>query len=227
MTDETATNDADGTAARGGDEPGANDPDESAASDGGESPTTDADENATTDADGTTATDDADEAPTGRTTGFQPGSTVIARTVARTVVPLVLVTAVALLLRGHNLPGGGFIAGVLTATAFALVYVVYGLDTVEERMLGETPDASAVDHLRHGAVEVYRALFALGLLVAAGSGVVAMAFDRPFLTQTFRVLHDLPLFGEMEIASALAFDVGVYLVVLGALLTVVSVVGAE
>ena len=153
-------------------------------------------------------------------------STVILETVARTVVPLIVVTALALLLQGHNLPGGGFIAGVLTAVAFVLLYVTYGTWFIEEEVLGRRVEG-VVEHLQHGIVEYYRALFALGLLVAAGSGVVAMAFGEPFLTQAFWIFHHVPIYGEFEIASALVFDLGVYFVVVGALLTIVSAVGEE
>ena len=153
-------------------------------------------------------------------------TTVIARTVVRTVVPLVLVTAIALLLQGHNLPGGGFIAGVLTVTAFALVYVIYGQEYLEEELLGAPPSPSSLV-VRHAAVTYYRAAFAVGLAVAAGSGLAAVAVGYPFLTQTVYFLHDLPVYHEMEVATALAFDVGVYLVVVGGLLTVLGMVGSE
>ena len=153
-------------------------------------------------------------------------STVILETVTRTVVPLIVVTAFALLLQGHNLPGGGFIAGVLTAVAFALLYVTYGIWFIEEEILGRRVEG-VVEHLQAGIVEYYRALFAIGLLIAAGSGIVAMAFGEPFLTQTFWIFHHVPIYGEFEVASALAFDLGVYFVVVGALLTIVSAVGEE
>lgn len=153
-------------------------------------------------------------------------STVILETVTRTVVPLIFVTAIALLLQGHNLPGGGFIAGVLTAVAIALVYVTYGTRYIEDEVLGGRVEG-VVEHLQAGIVEYYRLLFAVGLAVAAGSGVVAMLFGLPFLTQTYWIFHHVPLYGEFEVASALAFDLGVYFVVVGALLTIVSVVGEE
>ena len=149
-------------------------------------------------------------------------TTVIARTAVRLAVPITLVTALALLLQGHNLPGGGFIAGVLTAAAIALVYVVFGLEDLAT-MLG-IPRQGAFGH---GPVAYYRGLFGLGLALAAGSGLVPLAFGEPFLTQTYWILHGVPLFGEVEVASALAFDVGVYLTVVGALLSIVAVVGAE
>ena len=153
-------------------------------------------------------------------------STVIAKTVVRVVTPLILLTAVALLLQGHNLPGGGFIAGVLTTAAFALLYVVYGLQYLEAELLGAFP---TVDNFAIGPaiVSEYRRLFAAGLALAAGGGIVAMGFGFPFLTQTVVFLEHLPIYGELELASAFVFDFGVFLVVVGALLTIVAVVGAE
>jgi len=151
--------------------------------------------------------------------------TVIARTVTRLVVPMILVTAIALLLQGHNLPGGGFIAGVLTVTAFALVYIIYGLDYLETELLDRTPAARY--ETESGIVREYGRVFASGLAVAAGSGVAAMVLGYPFLTQAVAFLEHLPVYGELEVASALVFDLGVYAVVVGALLTILAEVGAE
>lgn len=153
-------------------------------------------------------------------------TTVIARTVTRTVVPLILVTAIALLLQGHNLPGGGFIAGVLTVTAFALIYIIYGLDYLEEELLHQNREP-LLESIHHGVVENYQIAFAIGLAVAVVAGLVPIVFGHNFLYQTFWKLHDLPIYGEFEIASALAFDLGVYFVVVGALLTILAVVGSE
>ena len=153
-------------------------------------------------------------------------STVIARTVTRTVVPLILVTAVALLLQGHNLPGGGFIGGVLTTTAFALIYIIYGLDYLEEELLDQHREP-LIESIEHGIVESYQELFAAGLGVAVLAGLVPIAFGYNFLYQTFEIFEHLPIYGELEVASALAFDLGVYFVVVGALLTILAVVGSE
>jgi multicomponent Na+:H+ antiporter subunit B len=153
-------------------------------------------------------------------------STVIARTVTRTVVPLILVTAVALLLQGHNLPGGGFIGGVLTVTAFALIYIIYGLRFLEEELLQRNREP-LIESIRHGIVENYQIAFGVGLAVAAISGLVPILFGWTFLYQDFWVLHHLPVYGELHVASALAFDLGVYFVVVGSLLTILAVVGTE
>lgn len=161
--------------------------------------------------------------------------TVIARTVVRVVVPIILVTAVSLLLQGHNAPGGGFIGGVLTAVAFVLVYIIFGLDYFETEILDRTalpralPGESVEDgqQQRPGVTKEFSEVLAIGLALAAGSGIVAIALGYPFLSQAVVFIEGIPLFHEIEVASALAFDLGVYFVVVGGLLTVVAVVGAE
>jgi len=149
-------------------------------------------------------------------------TTVIARTVTRLVVPIILVTAVALLLQGHNLPGGGFIAGVLATTAFVLVYVIQGLEYLRT-VLGIDPDSP----FEHAPVAAYQAILAAGLLIAFGSGLVPMLYGTAFLTQGYTILHGVPIYGELEVASALAFDLGVFFTVVGGLLSIVAVVGTE
>lgn len=149
-------------------------------------------------------------------------TTVIARTATRLVVPIVLVTAIALLIQGHNLPGGGFIAAVLTATALVLVYVIYGLDELRT-MLG----IGARSEFGHGPIAWYLGILTGGLALAVGSGLVPIIMGDPFLSQDFEILHDIPLYGELELATALAFDLGVFLTVVGALLSIVAVVGTE
>lgn len=161
-------------------------------------------------------------------------TTVIARTVTRVVVPVILVVALALLFRGHNLPGGGFIAGVLTCTAFVLVYVIYGRESL--RAIVGAPVTGEAEDVLAGLPGSYVRLFTGGLAVAAGGGAAAMALGYPFLSQAVLYLSDVPAVGAvtklsgvgtLELASAFVFDVGVYLAVVGGLLTVISVVGAE
>jgi multicomponent Na+:H+ antiporter subunit B len=153
---------------------------------------------------------------------YDHSATVIAKTVVRTTVPIILVTSIALLLQGHNLPGGGFIGAVLTATAFVLVYVIFGLDYIREEILHLNPGETAA-----GMVPAYRWLFSVGLALALVSGLVPILFGYPFLTQGVLFLEHVPLYGEFEIASALAFDLGVYLAVVGGLLTILEEVGRE
>ncbi|MFB6097364.1 MAG: MnhB domain-containing protein [Haloferacaceae archaeon] len=155
---------------------------------------------------------------------FEHTVTVIPRTVVRVATPIILVTAVGLLLQGHNLPGGGFIGGVLTVTAFVLIYVIFGLDYLQQEVLGMRVEDTEEGH---GLVGAYRWLFAVGLALAAGSGLGSIVAGFPFMTQAVLILEGLPLYGEFEVASAFAFDLGVYFVVVGALLTVVGEVGSE
>jgi multicomponent Na+:H+ antiporter subunit B len=149
-------------------------------------------------------------------------TTLIARTVVRLVVPIILVTAVALLLQGHNLPGGGFIGAVLTAASFVLIYVIFGLDYVRSDVLRQESSEE-----RHSPVGTYRWMFGLGLALAVGSGMVPILFGLEFLSQAVLFVEHVPLYGEFEVASAFVFDLGVYFTVVGALLTIVGEVGAE
>ncbi|WP_090613012.1 MnhB domain-containing protein [Natrinema salaciae] len=153
-------------------------------------------------------------------------TTVIMRTTARAIVPIILVVSISLFFEGHNLPGGGFIGGVLTTTAFAIVYMAFGLDFLERGVLGRDVDPGKGPS-RDRVVAVYRRLFTVGFAIAVASGLAPLLFGRPFLTQTFVMLEGVPIYDHLEVASALAFDFGVYCVVVGGLLTILSVVGAE
>lgn len=153
-------------------------------------------------------------------------TTVILRTTARVVLPIIILYSFVIFLQGHNLPGGGFIAGVLTALGISLVYIAFSIDYLERYVLGEGVE-STYEHFKHSIVVRYRLIFALGLGIALTTGVGSMVFGFPFMTQDYWVLHDLPIYGEVEVASAVAFDFGVYVVVVGALLTIVSMIGGE
>jgi multicomponent K+:H+ antiporter subunit A len=112
--------------------------------------------------------------------------------------PVVGVMAIFLLLRGHDQPGGGFVAGITMALAFILQYMAHGTVWVEARL----------------RVQPVRWM-GLGLLLAAGTGLAAFLFGRPFLTSTFSYA-DVPIIGQVPVASALLFDIGVFLLVVGA-----------
>jgi multicomponent K+:H+ antiporter subunit A len=122
-------------------------------------------------------------------------------TLTRLLFPVMVVVAAFLLLRGHDLPGGGFSAGMVIAIAVILQYMIGGADWIEDRLHWLFP----------------RAWMGAGLLMAAGTGLAAWAAGRPFLTSGFRYL-DLPVIGEVPLASALVFDIGVFAVVVGATL---------
>src|SRR4029079_9988619 len=103
--------------------------------------------------------------------------------------------AVFLLLRGHDLPGGGFVAGVTMAVAFLLQYMPRGTVLVESR--------ARVLPVRW---------MGIGLLLTVSVGAAAWLSDRPFLSSYFSYV-DIPLIGAVPLASALTFAVGVLVVV--------------
>jgi multicomponent K+:H+ antiporter subunit A len=111
--------------------------------------------------------------------------------------PVIGAVALYLLLRGHDLPGGGFAAGITMAVAFILQYLARGIVWVEARLL-------VLPALWIGA----------GLLLAGATGAGSWFFGFPFLTSHFSYLP-IPFIGEIPIASALLFDLGIFLLVVG------------
>jgi multicomponent K+:H+ antiporter subunit A len=126
---------------------------------------------------------------------------------SRAILPLALLVSVFIFLRGHNLPGGGFIAGLVTAVALALQYISHGVIWTQARQpIG------------------YHVLAGLGILTAGLTGLGSWFFGYPFLTSAFG--HpQIPLIGEVELATALLFDLGVYLTVVGSTLLILSNIG--
>ncbi|MDP1704623.1 MAG: monovalent cation/H+ antiporter subunit A [Sulfurimicrobium sp.] len=131
----------------------------------------------------------------------------IMATFARLLLPLALLVSVFVLLRGHNLPGGGFIAGLITAVALIMQYLANGVAWTHARLPAHT-----------------HPLIAAGLAIALVTGLASWAFGHSFLTSAFGHFA-LPLIGEIELASAMAFDLGVYLVVVGATLLILINLG--
>ncbi|SBV38033.1 putative K(+)/H(+) antiporter subunit A/B [uncultured Stenotrophomonas sp.] len=126
---------------------------------------------------------------------------------AQIMFPLTLTVSIFLFLRGHNAPGGGFIAGLVLAVPLLIQYVIQGTASVESRF--------GFDYIR---------CIGTGLLVALLSGAASLLFGVPFLTSGHLVL-ELPLVGELELASAMGFDTGVYLVVFGGVMLILSMMG--
>ena len=118
--------------------------------------------------------------------------------IMRGMFAAIAVFALFLLMRGHNLPGGGFAAGITLAIAFILQYMAGGVRWIEERI-----------ELRPVR------LMGLGLAAAAATGAGAWLFAHPFLTS--HVAHvDVALVGEIHVPSAFFFDIGVFMLVVGA-----------
>jgi len=129
-------------------------------------------------------------------------TSLILRTATRFLMPLLLLFALFLLLRGHNEPGGGFVGGLVVAAAFVLYAIAYGVDA-SRRALLVAPST----------------LLGAGLLVALGSGVPAILVGRPFLTAIWTTIGAEP--AAFDVGTPLVFDVGVFLAVIGVVLTIV------
>ena len=125
---------------------------------------------------------------------------------ARLVVPLQVAFSVYLLLRGHNLPGGGFIGGLVLACALVL--------------------RAMVDPKRTPKFDLI-ALSGLGLLVALGSAVLPLLMGRPFFTGVWGGEIWLPTVGKLKLGTPLTFDIGVFLVVTGVAAKLLLVLLAE
>ena len=127
--------------------------------------------------------------------------------IARTMLPLALLVAVYLFLRGHNLPGGGFIAGLVASTALILQYL---------------SDGSAMARTRIGWR--YRMLLGVGILIAAATGIGSLLFGYPFLTSSFAYVR-LPVIGKFELATAMLFDLGVFVAVVATVMLTLACLG--
>jgi len=118
----------------------------------------------------------------------------------RVMMPIALMVGVYIFLRGHNEPGGGFIAGLVVAIALVMQYMASGFAWAEARQ--RFP---------------YHVIIAAGVGIAALTGVGAFFAGRPFLTSDFGYFQ-IPPMEEFELATAMAFDVGVFLTVVGAVM---------
>lgn len=126
------------------------------------------------------------------------GAMMLPAVLVRLLLPLAMLVSLFFLLRGHNAPGGGFVGGLILATAVILQYLVGGTVWVESRL--------RIHPLYWIAV---------GLLAAAAAGISAAVGGTPFLTS--QAWHGaLPGIGELHLSSVLLFDLGVYMLVVGA-----------
>lgn len=146
----------------------------------------------------------------GLTYRFNP-SPLMFRMTASWVLPIALVVSLYIFLRGHNLPGGGFIAGLITSMALVIQYIALGQDHTEQL-------------LRAKSGRLYEIWIGTGLTVAGLTGVAAWFWGRPFLTSAHIYVEPIIL-GKMHLPSAAAFDVGVYVTVVGATMLMISVLG--
>ncbi|WP_051086724.1 Na+/H+ antiporter subunit A [Saccharibacillus kuerlensis] len=134
---------------------------------------------------------------------------VILRTMSRVIVLIIISFSLYLFFAGHNNPGGGFIAALMTAAALSLLAVSFGMDTIRRVI--------RVD---------YRLMTAVGLSIAILTGAGSFLFDAPFLSQAFDYFY-LPILGKTELATAVLFDLGVYLAVVGVVMNIIFTIKGE
>lgn len=146
----------------------------------------------------------------GLTYRFNP-SPLMFRMTASWILPIALVISLYIFLRGHNYPGGGFVAGLITSVALIIQYIALGQDQAEQL-------------LRAKSGRLYEIWIGLGLVIAGLTGILAWFWGRPFLTSA-HIYVEPPLLGKMHLASAAAFDLGVYATVVGATMLLISVLG--
>ncbi|QXH79108.1 monovalent cation/H+ antiporter subunit A [Pseudomonas salmasensis] len=137
------------------------------------------------------------------------GFMMVPAVLVRLLLPIALVVSFYLFMRGHNQPGGGFVAGLVMSVAFILQYMVAGTQWVEAQM--------SLRPMRW---------MGFGLLSATLTGLGALFAGYPFLT-THTWHFSLPLLGDIHIASALFFDVGVYAMVVGSTLLMLTALGHQ
>ncbi len=134
---------------------------------------------------------------------------VILQTTAKVISFIILTFGIYIFFAGHHIPGGGFIGGLITTSALVLLYVAFDMETMNKVI--------PID---------FKKMTALGLLIAVSTGLGALLFDQPFLTHTFGYF-DLPILGEAELATAVLFDIGVFLTVTGVAVTIILTIGED
>lgn len=134
---------------------------------------------------------------------------VILRSVSKGAVFIILAFSIYLFFAGHSSPGGGFIGGLVTASALVLLYLTFDAKTVSEIL--------PVNYIK---------LTASGLLIAVLTGLGSLLYGNPFLSHAFDY-YSLPLLGEVELATAVLFDLGVYLTVVGVTMTIILSIGED
>ena len=136
-------------------------------------------------------------------------TSLILRTATRYMFPPLLVFSFYLLLRGHHYPGGGFVGGLFAGSAFTLYAIAFNVESARKLLRFDPRDITAI-----------------GLAVALASGIPALFSGYAFLTGIWWKIPIRPGV-VIDVGSPLIFDMGVYLVVLGVLLTLVFSLGEE
>lgn len=134
---------------------------------------------------------------------------VILRMTSRVAMFIILTFSLYLFFAGHNDPGGGFIGGLMTSAALVLLAIAFGMEVMRKIV--------PLD---------FRKVMATGLLIAFLTGLGSLAFGVPFLSHAFGHVQ-VPIMGEVELATAVIFDLGVYLTVVGVTMTIILEIGRD
>ncbi|QHT46753.1 Na(+)/H(+) antiporter subunit B [Bacillus sp. SB49] len=134
---------------------------------------------------------------------------IILRTTTTLIAFILLGFSVYLFFAGHNKPGGGFIGGLMTSAAIVLMYMAYGIRAMEKILPVN-----------------FRYAIPVGLIIALATGAGSFLFNVPFLSHTDAYFH-LPILGETHLATAILFDLGVYLAVVGVTMTIILTIAND
>jgi monovalent cation:proton antiporter len=134
---------------------------------------------------------------------------VILRTAVKVIVIIIIIFSLFLLFAGHNNPGGGFIGGLLMASALVLLTIAFDLRTIRQMIPIN-----------------FRVLTATGLLIALLTGAGSFVFGAPFLKHVYTYVQ-LPLLGKTAFHTAVLFDIGVYVAVVGVTMTILLTIGED
>ncbi len=134
---------------------------------------------------------------------------VILQTATKVVFFIIFLFSIHIFFAGHFTPGGGFVGGLLTTGAIVLLLLAFDLKTVQNALPFN-----------------FMIVTAIGLLLALGTAASSLLFNIPFFTHAFDDVY-LPLFGVSALHTAMAFDAGVYLVVVGSTITMIQTIGGD
>ncbi|QPQ29525.1 Na(+)/H(+) antiporter subunit B [Lysinibacillus sp. JNUCC 51] len=134
---------------------------------------------------------------------------VIIQFTTKIVFFIIFFFSIHIFLAGHYTPGGGFVGGLLTSSAIVLLVLAFDLNTVRKVLPIN-----------------YTYLTAIGLLLALATAAFPMFLGKPFFTHFFDYF-DLPLLGKQSLHTAMLFDSGVYLVVVGVTMTIIQTIGED
>ncbi|MGA9228174.1 MAG: Na(+)/H(+) antiporter subunit B [Mesobacillus sp.] len=132
---------------------------------------------------------------------------IILQTVTKFTLFVIILFSIHLFFAGHYYPGGGFIGGLMTSGAIVLLLLAFDIKTVKTIL--------PFDYIK---------VIAVGLLFSIGTGAGGLIMDMPFLTHAFTYV-DLPLLGKTSLHTAVLFDTGVFLVVIGVTMTIIQTIG--